>query len=31
MFETTSKPMAEMHTAIKALIDADQFWPDTMK
>ena len=31
MFETTSKPMAEKHTAITALIDADQFWPGPMK
>ena len=31
MSKTISKSMAEKITAIKALIDADQFWPDTMK
>ena len=31
MSKTISKSMAEKITAIKALIDADQFWPDAMK
>jgi hypothetical protein len=31
MSKTISKSMAEKITAIKALTDADQFWPGIMK